>query len=139
MRASAITFDNRRYGEGDGTNYYVKGMLAACLLDLDVRSRTRGAKSLDDVMRWVYREYPGQPRAAIRTTSSPARSSPRPASNLSRECHSYLETTDDLPLAGHLALAGLKLIQDDNGTRIVEDPAAPADAVRLRRAWLRGS
>lgn len=38
-------------------SYYLKGGIVALCLDLDVRRRTAGARSLDDVMRRLWREY----------------------------------------------------------------------------------
>jgi predicted metalloprotease with PDZ domain len=38
-------------------SYYEKGALLGLLLDLEIRKRSAGAKSLDDVMRYLYREY----------------------------------------------------------------------------------
>jgi predicted metalloprotease with PDZ domain len=38
-------------------SYYDKGELLGLLLDLDIRRRTNNAKSLDDVMRYLYREF----------------------------------------------------------------------------------
>jgi predicted metalloprotease with PDZ domain len=38
-------------------SYYSKGELLGLLLDLDIRRRTHGAKSLDDVMRYLYVEF----------------------------------------------------------------------------------
>ncbi|HET6972746.1 MAG TPA: PDZ domain-containing protein [Pyrinomonadaceae bacterium] len=38
-------------------SYYDKGALLGLLLDLEIRKRTSGAKSLDDVMRYLYAEY----------------------------------------------------------------------------------
>ena len=38
-------------------SYYDKGELLGMLLDLEIRKRTRGSKSLDDVMRHLYTEY----------------------------------------------------------------------------------
>ena len=38
-------------------SYYDKGELLGFLLDLDLRRRTNNAKSLDDVMRYLYQEY----------------------------------------------------------------------------------
>jgi predicted metalloprotease with PDZ domain len=135
MRASEISFHNPVYGEGDGTSYYVKGMLAGLLLDLDIRSRTGGRKSLDDVMRWLYRRYgPGHPgypddflTGAIQAATGV---------DLAPECHSYLETADDLPLRDRLARFALRLERDGDDWRITEDPAAPESARRLRDAWL---
>ncbi len=38
-------------------SYYAKGSLVALLLDLTIRRETRGARSLDDVMRALWRRY----------------------------------------------------------------------------------
>ena len=38
-------------------SYYDKGELLGLLLDLDIRRRTHNAKSLDDVMRYLYAEF----------------------------------------------------------------------------------
>jgi predicted metalloprotease with PDZ domain len=38
-------------------SYYDKGALVALLLDLEIRRRTAGARSLDDVMRRLYEEF----------------------------------------------------------------------------------
>ncbi len=38
-------------------SYYAKGSLVALLLDLTIRHQTRGARSLDDVMRALWRRY----------------------------------------------------------------------------------
>src|SRR5262249_38220620 len=37
--------------------YYAKGELLGLLLDLDIRRRTHNAKSLDDVMRYLYTDF----------------------------------------------------------------------------------
>lgn len=39
------------------TNYYLKGLLVAWLLDLHLRASTQNAKSLDDVVLHLWREY----------------------------------------------------------------------------------
>jgi predicted metalloprotease with PDZ domain len=38
-------------------NYYNKGLVLGMLLDLEVRARTRGQKSLDDVLRTMYHRF----------------------------------------------------------------------------------
>lgn len=41
-----------------GVSYYLKGELVALALDLAIRDRTNGRRSLDDVMRALYERYP---------------------------------------------------------------------------------
>ena len=38
-------------------SYYEKGAILGLLLDLEIRKRSNGAKSLDDVMRYLLSEY----------------------------------------------------------------------------------
>jgi predicted metalloprotease with PDZ domain len=38
-------------------SYYDKGAILGLLLDLEIRKRSKGAKSLDDVMRYLYTEF----------------------------------------------------------------------------------
>src|SRR5882724_8844054 len=38
-------------------DYYNKGSILGLLLDLEIRKRSNGAKSLDDVMRYLYNEF----------------------------------------------------------------------------------
>ena len=38
-------------------SYYDKGAILGLLLDLEIRKRSHGAKSLDDVMRYLYEEF----------------------------------------------------------------------------------
>lgn len=38
-------------------SYYDKGAIVGALLDLEIRNSTKGAKSLDDVMRYLYAEF----------------------------------------------------------------------------------
>src|ERR1051325_4212883 len=50
------------YGQDENSvnsqvSYYEKGALLGLLLDLEIRKRTANAKSLDDVMRYLYTEY----------------------------------------------------------------------------------
>ena len=41
-----------------GVSYYLKGELAALALDLAIRDRSQGKRSLDDVMRALFEKYP---------------------------------------------------------------------------------
>jgi Predicted protease with the C-terminal PDZ domain len=46
-------------GPNSSVSYYLKGSLVALLLDLEIRRRTGGARSLDDVLRYLYEHYGG--------------------------------------------------------------------------------
>jgi predicted metalloprotease with PDZ domain len=38
-------------------SYYLKGEVVCALLDIEIRVRTRGGRSMDDVLRFLWREY----------------------------------------------------------------------------------
>jgi predicted metalloprotease with PDZ domain len=64
MSAEEASFDSwiKFYRPDENTvnsqiSYYDKGELLGLLLDLDIRRRTNNAKSLDDVMRYLYTEF----------------------------------------------------------------------------------
>jgi predicted metalloprotease with PDZ domain len=62
-QASLDVWTSSFSGLGGGSNtvsYYDKGPVVAFLLDAKVRQQTRGAKSLDDVMRLAYQRYSGE-------------------------------------------------------------------------------
>ena len=46
------------HSSNSSISYYLKGALVALLLDLEIRHRTNGLRSLDDVMRYLYATYP---------------------------------------------------------------------------------
>ena len=47
-------------GDDKTVSYYVKGPVVAFLLDAKVRQESKGAKSLDDVMKLAYERYSGE-------------------------------------------------------------------------------
>ena len=90
-------------------SYYLKGALAALVLDMMVRERSDGAKSLDDVMRYLYATYP------IEGPGIPE------ADGMQRALHAvvpgdyadffarYIEGVDELPFDAALRTVGLAL------------------------------
>jgi predicted metalloprotease with PDZ domain len=93
-------------------SYYLKGELVALLLDLEIRRRTGGARSLDDVQRYVYEQYPisgpGFPeddgyRAAIEAVVGPD------AGTFADMFARYIAGTDELDYDRALEYVGLRL------------------------------
>ena len=89
-------------------SYYLKGSLIALCLDLTIRSRTRGRKSLDDLMRALWNEYgktglgvpeDGVERLAERVTGI----------RLRTFFDRALRSTDELPLRRLLASVGIDM------------------------------
>ena len=106
-------------------SYYNKGALLGMLLDLEIRSRTRGQKSLDDVLRLMYREFYDAPAASY---YGPGRGYEEKdildavnrvaASDFGPFFERYVRGTEPLPYAQTLALAGLRL-------RVAAEAGAP--------------
>ena len=64
MSAEEASFDTwiKYYRQDENSvnsqiDYYNKGRILGMLLDLEIRKRSNGAKSLDDVMRYLYTEF----------------------------------------------------------------------------------
>jgi predicted metalloprotease with PDZ domain len=96
-------------------SYYSKGELLGLLLDLDIRRRTDNAKSLDDVMRYLYAEFYKKSRNYSPADFQKACESIAGAS-LDQFFSRYVRGRDELPYNEILAGAGLSL-----------DKSAPAE------------
>jgi predicted metalloprotease with PDZ domain len=91
-------------------SYYDKGELLGLLLDLDIRRRTNNAKSLDDVMRYLYTEFfkKGRnygPEEFQKTCELIA------GTNLDPFFARYVRGRDELPYNDFFAASGLRLDQ----------------------------
>ncbi len=138
-------------------SYYNKGALLGLLLDLEIRSRTGGARSLDDVLRKMYREFYEAPAA---TPYGPGRGyhekdieeavSAVAGSDFTNFFRRYVSGTDELPYDRVLKLVGLELragaapgsppslgaltVSTDTGVRIrAVIPGGAADRAGLSR------
>ncbi len=97
-------------------SYYNKGALLGMLLDLEIRYRTLGQKSLDDVLRTMYRQFYEAPATS---TYGPGRGyeengilqaiSSVSGSDLTAFFDRYVRGTAPLPYSQVLAYAGLQL------------------------------
>jgi predicted metalloprotease with PDZ domain len=118
-------------------SYYGKGSLVALCLDLHLRSRTAGRRSLDDVMRALWRRYGrsglGVPEDGVERTAEEAS-----GLKLRPLFDRWLRTTDELPLEAMLATVGVQLEvrpaegpSDRGGRPAARSAAALADRVNL--------
>jgi predicted metalloprotease with PDZ domain len=89
-------------------SYYDKGAILGLLLDLEIRKRTSGAKSLDDVMRYLYAEFFKKNRnyspADFQTASELAA-----GAKLDDFFNKYVRGTDELNYNAALETVGLRL------------------------------
>ncbi|MGH8680774.1 MAG: M61 family metallopeptidase, partial [Burkholderiales bacterium] len=118
-------------------SYYGKGSLVALCLDLHLRSRTAGRRSLDDVMRALWRRYGrsglGVPEDGVERTAEEAG-----GLKLRALFDQWLRSTGELPLAPLLATAGVALEvrpsegpSDRGGKPASKSAAALAERVSL--------
>lgn len=120
-------------------SYYLKGSIVGFLLDLELRRRTGGSRSLDDLMRALFQRHgraPGLPEEGVEQA----------ALELSREgslqgwFDRALRSTQELPLDEALRGVGIKAVlhaasgADDKGGA-EGDPADAPDAEAQARAW----
>ena len=93
-------------------SYYAKGALVALCLDLTIRSRSAGQRSLDDLMRLMWartgRDFDRDGKG-VGEEEMPALIQEATGLDLSRELRAWTEGTADLPLAALMKAFGLKL------------------------------
>jgi predicted metalloprotease with PDZ domain len=106
-------------------SYYLKGGLAMAALDLHIRRRTEGARSLDDVLRALWQRY-GKPRTPHPDELQPIFEEAAGLS-LADVFAKQIRGTDDPELAAELEHVGLEL-------RASADPATIADGAQP--VWL---
>lgn len=89
-------------------SYYTKGEILGLLFDLEIRSRTNNAKSLDDVMRLLLAQYglpqPGFTEAELKTAFEQVA-----GADLTDFFQRYVSGTEEIDFAQYLQLAGLQL------------------------------
>jgi predicted metalloprotease with PDZ domain len=118
-------------------SYYGKGGLVALCLDLHLRGRTAGRKSLDDVMRALWRRYG---RSGLGVPEDGIERAAEEASGLELRplFDRWLRSTDELPLEAMLATVGIELemrpaegAADRGGRPATKTAAALAQRVSL--------
>jgi predicted metalloprotease with PDZ domain len=108
-------------------SYYEKGELVGMCLDLEIRHRTANARSLDDVLRLIYRRFgkegKGFPEGEFK------RSCEEVAGNLDRFWADFVDGTADIPWNKYLGYAGAKLERE---TKRPEE----GEPARKAKAWM---
>ena len=119
-------------------SYYNQGAVLGMLLDLEIRERTRGAKSLEDVLRLMYRDFYQAPASSY---YGPGRGYEEKdilealeavtGSDFRPWFARYIQGADELPYAEALAQAGLRL-------RVAVAPGSPPSLGVLTQLLERG-
>ena len=118
-------------------SYYDKGAIVGLLLDLEIRKRTNNAKSLDDVLRYLYTEFFKKNRNYGPADFQKA-SELVAGSSLADFFSKYVRGTEELDYNAALEAAGLRL---DTGAGPVErvyfgaDVAQDVDRLIVRRVY----
>jgi predicted metalloprotease with PDZ domain len=89
-------------------SYYAKGSLVALCLDLLIRERTRGRKSLDDVMRALWRRH-GLTGIGVEEDGIERLAEEASGLELGRNFDEWLRSTKELPLASLLGSHGVEM------------------------------
>jgi len=89
-------------------SYYVKGSLVALCLDLLIRSRTRGRKSLDDLMRALWRRH-GMTGVGVEEDGVERLAEEITGLKLFPYFDEWLRSTGELPLKQLLAAHGIEM------------------------------
>jgi predicted metalloprotease with PDZ domain len=137
-------------GRGDGVvktvSYYNIGNVLGLLLDLKIRHETQNKKSLDDVMRALYREFYKEKQRGF-TDREFRDVCERTAGASLSEVFEYASTTAEIDYAKYLGYAGLELeppkespspyfgaiVEDRGGNLVIAavDNQSPAQQVNL--------
>ena len=107
-------------------SYYDKGAIVGLLLDLEIRKRSNNAKSLDDVLRYLYTEFFKKNRNYGPADFQKA-SELIAGSSLEEFFSKYVRGTEELNYNAALEAAGLRL---DTGVGPVEKAYFGADVVQ---------
>jgi predicted metalloprotease with PDZ domain len=124
--------------QNTSVSYYLKGSVVGFLLDLELRRRSGGARSLDDLVRVLLQKHglpPGLPEDGVEKAAIELLGG---ESGLHEWFMRAVHSTEELQLDDALAGVGLKAIQraatgaDDKGGAGKEPP----DPAAAPRAWL---
>jgi len=115
-------------------SYYNKGLLIGLLLDLKIRDATDNKFSLDTVMRYLNDNFAKKKRFFEDDYGIAKAIFDATGVNVDREYASFVHSTDELPYADVLRVAGLEL----NGDRVREISNPSPKQQRILESWLSG-
>ncbi|MDI3316638.1 MAG: PDZ domain-containing protein [Bacillota bacterium] len=118
-----------------GVSYYVKGSLVGLALDVEIRSRTGGRRSLDDVMRLLWQRYGSRDQGIPELEGWKATAEEACGFPLDDFFARYVTGSEEIDWAGRLEFLGLELERrrEPEETQEPEGQAMPGS--RERWAW----
>ncbi len=107
-RASWTVWDSPAINDSHVISYYLQGELLGLLLDLAIRDSTDNARSLDDVMRYLFDHYAGERGF----TADELVAAFRAASGLDLQefFRQYVRGTSEIPWNDYLKVAGWEVV-----------------------------
>ena len=105
-------------------SYYTKGQIVTAMLDLDIRGRTGGAKSFDDVLRYLWDTYTSKGKGVPEGAVQPAVEATA-GSSFAEFFDRYVRGTNDIPYDSFLSVVGRKLVVEKPKDEARLDPAQP--------------
>jgi len=89
-------------------SYYTRGQILGLLFDLEIRARTKGERSLDDVMRRLYQQY-GLPRPGFTEAQLKATFEAVAGGDLTTLWKQHVEGVEEIDFGPLVARLGLEL------------------------------
>ncbi len=105
-------------------SYYTKGAVVTAMLDLEIRGRTKNAKSFDDVLRYLWETYTKKGKGVPENGVQPAVEAVA-GSSFKEFFDKYVRGTDDIPYDTFLAYVERKLVAEVPKDDARIDPAKP--------------
>ena len=96
-------------------SYYNKGSVVGMLMDLEIINDTKGARSLDDVMRYMYNEYYKVKKRGYTDAEFKAGVEKFAGKNLDEFYAKYINGVDDIDYNKYLGYAGYKVVDEYEG------------------------
>jgi predicted metalloprotease with PDZ domain len=111
-------FGNRQGGADRSISYYDKGPVVGMILDFAIRNATGNKKSLDDVMRYLYRRYYKELERGFTDAELQDACEVIAGTSLANEFE-YVYTTREIDYSTYLTYAGLKMSEviDSSGRK----------------------
>ncbi|HWD39889.1 MAG TPA: hypothetical protein VG944_13660 [Fimbriimonas sp.] len=129
--------NGRGNSNGFGVSYYPTGWLLGMLFDIEIRSRTGGEHSLDDVELGLWNlckdGKPGFPEDELRRRLVSVG-----GEELGPLFDKWVMSPGELPVEDVLRKVGLEVSSENGRVRVTESKGATSEQIKLREGWFWG-
>ncbi|WP_036603325.1 M61 family metallopeptidase [Olivibacter sitiensis] len=132
-QSSEHTWEDGPFGDQSGKtiSYYEKGPIVGLLLDISIRKSTKGTKSLQDVMRYLYDTYAKKLDRGFTENEFWATCRHVAGTDLT-DIKDYVYTTKPLDYDKYLGYLGLQLVKIDDENTFVMKPLSQIDSEQAK-------